>query len=215
MAAHPDDEVLGLGGTIRRHVDAGDAVTAVIASDGATSRYESEAIDTLQTHCRAAADVLGISEVHFLSLPDQRLDTLPKLDIVQAIEEHITSVRPAIVYAHHWGDVNTDHRAVSEAVVTSCRPVGDFFPRKLHLFETPSSTEWGAPDPTSQFTPTRFVDITDTIDRKLEAMACYETELRPAPHPRSLDALRSRAAYWGQTVGCAYAEPFVVVREVD
>jgi LmbE family N-acetylglucosaminyl deacetylase len=142
------------------------------------------------------------------------LDTLPKLELVQAIERHIGDVRPALVYAHHWGDVNADHRAVSAAVLVACRPVGDWFPQKVHCFETPSSTEWGPPDPASQFVPTRFVDISETIDRKLEAMACYETELRPAPHPRSLEALRSRAAYWGQIVGRRYAEPFVVVREV-
>lgn len=215
IAAHPDDELLGLGGTVARHVTAGDEVTVLIVADGAMSRYEPEAVASLQSQCLAAADVLGISKVDFLGLPDQRLDTVPKLEIVQAIESHLDVMRPDVVYAHHWGDVNADHQAVSDAVLTACRPVGEWFPSKLHFFETPSASEWGRPDPASKFAPTRFVDIGATIDRKLEAMACYTSEVRPHPHPRSLESLRARAAYWGQFAGCSYAEPFVVVREVE
>ena len=215
LAAHPDDELLGLGGTVARHVDAGDQVTAVIASEGATSRYASETAAVLAASCRAAAEILGIHEVRFLGFPDQRMDTIPLIEVTQKIEAIVRELRPETVYTHHWGDLNRDHRVVSEAAQVACRPVGTDYPRRVYCFETPSSSEWSAPDPASQFAPTRFVDVTATIERKLRAMACYTTEVRPAPHPRSLEALRARAALWGHTVGVGYAEAFVVLRQVD
>ncbi len=215
LAAHPDDELLGLGGTVARHADAGDEVIGVVASEGATSRYASEAAPALEASCRAAAEILGIREVRFLGFADQRMDTVPLIEVTQRIEAVVREVRPDTVYTHHWGDLNRDHRVVCEAAQVACRPVGGDYPRRVYCFETPSSSEWSAPDPASQFVPTRFVDVTATIDRKLRAMACYASEARPAPHPRSLDALRARAALWGHTVGVAYAEAFVLLRQVD
>jgi LmbE family N-acetylglucosaminyl deacetylase len=215
FAAHPDDELLGLGGTVARHADAGDEVIAVIASEGGTSRYTSEATAALETASRAAAEILGIREVRFLGFADQRMDTVPLIEVTKKVEAVLGELRPQVVYTHHWGDLNRDHRVVSEAVQVACRPVGGDYPTRLYCFETPSSSEWSAPDPASQFVPTRFVDVTATIERKLRAMACYTSEVRPAPHPRSLEALRARAALWGHTVGRTYAEAFVVLREVD
>jgi LmbE family N-acetylglucosaminyl deacetylase len=214
IAAHPDDELLGLGGTLARHVADGDEVTAVIVSEGASARYATGAEDLLRSSGRAAAAVLGLRDLRFLGLPDQRLDAGPIIDVIQPIERVVDDVRPDVVYTHHWGDINRDHRIVNEAVLVACRPVGADYPRSLLFFETPSSTEWSSTDPSCQFTPNVFVDIGATIEKKLEAMACYTSELRPAPHPRSLEALRSRAEYWGQIVGRAYAEAFVLAREV-
>jgi LmbE family N-acetylglucosaminyl deacetylase len=214
LAAHPDDELLGVAGTIARHVHLGDEVVCVVCSEGATTRYEESAVNELQSCGRRAADVLGVRDIRFLGMRDQHLDAQPILTVIQAIEAVVREFAPDIVYTHHWGDVNRDHKVVNEAVMVACRPVGDEFPRSVYLFETPSSTEWSWPDPASAFVPQHFVDVTTTIEKKLEAMACYHTELRPAPHPRSLEALRSRAAYWGQLVGCSYAEPFVVARQV-
>jgi len=214
VAAHPDDELLGVGATIARHVDAGDTVTAVVVSEGATTRYGAAGERTLVDAGRAAAAVLGVADLRFLGLPDQHLDARPILEVIQAVEGVTRDVRPEIVYTHHWGDVNRDHRVVSEAVLVACRPVGPDAPRRLLCFETPSSTEWSAPDPASAFVPNWFVDATATIEKKLAAMACYPTELRPPPHPRSLESLRSRAQYWGQIAGRSYAEAFVLVREI-
>lgn len=214
IAAHPDDELLGLGGTVARHASDGDVVVAAVVSDGATSRYEGGADAALEDAGRRAADVLGLREIRFLGLPDQRLDARPVLEVIKAVEAVVDEVRPEVVYTHHWGDVNRDHRVVAEAVSVACRPVGLHFPHRVLCFETPSSTEWSPPDPSAQFVPNHFVDITATLDRKLDAMRCYSTELRPPPHPRSLEALRARAAYWGQIVSCDYAEPFVLLREV-
>jgi LmbE family N-acetylglucosaminyl deacetylase len=214
IGAHPDDEILGLGGTLARHVDDGDEVFAAIASEGASSRYADGAISQLQASCLASAKIIGMKDVRFLGLPDQRLDTLPRLEIVQRVEALLHELRPTTVYVHHWGDVNLDHRALSDACLTACRPVGPSYPRQVYCFETPSSTEWGRPSPDHVFSPTRFVSIEGTIQRKLDAMAEYATELRPAPHPRSLASLQTRAAYWGQIIGRTHAEPFMVVREV-
>jgi LmbE family N-acetylglucosaminyl deacetylase len=214
IAAHPDDELLGLGGTIARHAAAGDEVTAVVVSEGASARYASGAEDQLRSSGRAAAAVLGVRDLRFLGLPDQRLDAGPIIDVIQPIERVVEEIGPQVVYTHHWGDINRDHRVVNEAVLVACRPVGVRYPRSVLVFETPSSTEWSSTDPSAQFTPNVFVDIGATIEKKLEAMACYASELRPAPHPRSLEALRSRAQYWGQIVGCDCAEAFVLVREV-
>ena len=214
IAAHPDDELLGLGATVARHADAGDEVTSLVVSDGATSRYEEGADRTLQDAGRAAARILGVRELRFLGLPDQRLDTLPILEVIQRVERVVGEIGPHIVYTHHWGDVNRDHRVVSEAVMVACRPIGPDHPKRLLCFETPSSSEWSSTDTSLTFIPNYFVDVTATIDRKLEAMACYATEIRPAPHPRSLEALRSRAQYWGQIVTRPFAEAFVLVREV-
>src|SRR5262249_1524847 len=211
---HPDDELLGLGGTVARHVADGDEVTAVIVSEGATSRYADGAAAALGASARAAAAVLGTRPPRLLGLGDQRLDALPLIDLIRPIEARAGELRPDVVYTHHWGDLNRDHRVVSEAALVACRPVGPAYPRRLYAFETPSSSEWSSTDPSLQLIPNHFVDITATLEHKLRAMSCYPTEARPPPPPRALESLRARAAYWGQIVGKAYAEPFVLVREV-
>ncbi len=214
VAAHPDDELLGLGATLAKHAAAGDDVWAVVVSEGASSRYEAGADHALQAAGRRAASVLGLQEIRFLGLPDQRLDTVPLIEVTQRLEREIEDLRPDVLYTHHWGDMNRDHRIVSEAVMVAVRPIGDQYPHTVLLFETPSSTEWAPPDPTSAFVPNYFVDVGTTIETKLRAMECYESELRDAPHPRSLDALRARAKYWGQIVTREYAEAFVLARRV-
>jgi len=214
LGAHPDDELLGPGGTIAGHVDSGDEVVCVIASEGATTRYGDDSVAELETSAREAAEILGVADIRFLALPDQQLDAQPILSVIQAVERIVEEVHPEVVYSHHWGDANRDHRVISEATMVACRPIGDRFPASVYLFETPSSTEWSWPDPNSAFVPNHFVDVTATLERKLEAMARYTTEVRPPPHPRSPEALRSRAAYWGQTITRPFAEAFVVGRQV-
>jgi LmbE family N-acetylglucosaminyl deacetylase len=214
IAAHPDDELLGLGATVARHVEDGDEVTVVIVSEGATSRYDQGAEGTLRDAAGAAARTLGVGDLRFLGMRDQYLDAGPILEVTRPIEKVVSEVRPEVVYTHHWGDLNRDHRVVSEAAMVACRPVGDGAPRRLYCFETPSSSEWSSTDLSLAFVPNVFVDATVTIEKKLAAMARYATEVRPAPHPRALESLRARARYWGQIVGKAYAEAFVLVREI-
>lgn len=212
VAAHPDDEVLGGGATFAKHVDAGDDVHAVVVSEGASARYVDAMRSTLRECAERSAEIIGFSSIRFLSLPDQRLDALPLVDVTQAIEVIVSELRPSVVYTHSHVDVNADHGVVARATWTACRPYAAPSVERLLAFETPSSTEWAWPMTEAAFLPGWFVDVGATLQRKLDAMACYPSELRDYPHPRSERALSERAAYWGSVSGCAAAEPFVVLR---
>jgi LmbE family N-acetylglucosaminyl deacetylase len=212
VVAHPDDEVLGVGGTLARHAQDGAEVTALVLADGATSRYAERMQDELQVAGQKSALHLGLREIRFANLPDQRLDALPLIEVTRVVDAVLDELRPDVVYTHFAGDVNLDHAVVARATWTACRPYARPGVRELLAFETPSSTEWGWPGLGDRFSPNVFVDVSDTIDTKLVAMACYDSELRPEPHPRSLDALLTRAAYWGSVVGMRAAEPFMVLR---
>lgn len=212
IAAHADDEVLGAGGAIARHVAAGDAVRVVICADCRTARPGYTAPPTLPPAALEAARALGVEEVRFLCRGGMTLEVLEQ-PLVREVEVEIELFKPALVYAHLGTDLNSDHRAVSRAVMVATRPFTPFTPGRVLHFEVPSSTGWETP---ASFSPNSFVALTEALlEKKLAAMACYAEELRPAPHPRSLEALRTRAAYWGQLCGATYAEPFQLMREVQ
>jgi LmbE family N-acetylglucosaminyl deacetylase len=214
VAAHPDDEVLGPGGTVTRHVAEGDEVTILILADHGSVRYDEERMREVRRAARAASSRMGVSEVRFGELEDQKLDVLPILEVTQRVEAMLQEVQPEIVYTHHRGDINRDHTVVHEATLTAARPYSAPFVRRVLCYETPSATEWAGPYPESAFVPNLFVDISDHLEAKLQAMAEYPSELREAPHPRSLEALRSHAAHWGSVIGVTAAEPFMLVREI-
>ena len=215
VGAHPDDEILGPGGTLARHVRDGDEVHAVIVADGATSRYCDDMVSVLAGSAARAAKVLGIASHRLQGLPHQRLDALPLLEVTQAIEAVIDEIRPQFVYTHFPGDVNVDHGLVARATWVASRPYAAPYIRRFAVFETLSSTEWAWPTEGTGFSPNLFVDISATLEKKLAAMSCYETELRPYPHPRSSQALRQRAAGWGSQVGRPAIEAFQLLREVS
>lgn len=214
VAAHPDDEVLGAGGTLAAHVRAGDDVHAMIMSEGSSSRYDDETAMILRKAAERAAEHVGFASLAFEELPDQRLDAVPLLEVTRRIEAVVDRVRPRAVYTHFPGDVNADHGIVARAAWTACRPYGLPELRRFAVFETPSSTEWAWPYGDATLAPNLFVDVTATLATKLAAFECYATELRDYPHPRSLRALTERAAYWGSQVGRRSVEPFRVLREV-
>ncbi len=212
IAAHPDDELLGVGGTIAKHVDAGDCVKLAIICEGISMRYAPERLAVVREQSQEAAAILGVSEVIIRDLPDQRLDTLPLGAVISEVENLVRSVRPDIVYTHFSGDINRDHRVLAEAVMVATRPYSAPWVREVLMYETPSSTEWGMPQLTPVFQPSIFVDITQTLERKLQAFACYTAEVCAEPHPRSMAGLRARAHYWGSLVNRRAAEPFACVR---
>jgi LmbE family N-acetylglucosaminyl deacetylase len=214
IAAHPDDEVLGPGASIARHVAAGDRCTIAIVADSGSARYDEQTIEKVRSCARRAAGRLGVEDVRFGGLPDQALETLPVITITQWIEAVSRDVKPAAVYTHHRGDINRDHQLVCEATLTAFRPYAAPWTKRLLSFETPSATEWAGPHAEQAFLPNVFRDVTGHLEAKLAALAEYETELRPAPHPRSVEALRIRAAHWGSVIGVAAAEPFVLLREI-
>lgn len=218
VAAHPDDEVLGVGGTIARHAADGDAVHVCILSDGVTSRYDDEdaAADEItrrRDRARTACETLGAS-VSFHSFPDNCFDTVPLLDVVQTIEGEIAERNPSVVYTHHPGDLNVDHERTARATVTATRPLADSDVERVLAFETLSATEWAVPTVDNAFQPTSFVDIDEHLETKLDALSAYEDELREPPHPRTVETVRRNAEVWGAKAGLGAAEPFEVLREV-
>lgn len=213
VSAHPDDEVLGPGGSILAHARAGDEVSILLACCGTNLRYGRDEADRLRATSEKVAALLGAREVIFGDLPDQGLDSIPLTDVARTIEQTIASVEPEMIYTHFWGDINRDHRILCEAVMVAARPYAAPGVTSIHCFETPSSTEWGPPAGLAQFHPQRFKDVSQVLQAKLDAFSLYETEVRPFPHPRSREALEARARTWGSIVGVEAAEAFVVARE--
>ncbi len=211
FSAHADDEVLGAAGAIAHHAVQGDDVRVIICADCRAARPGHAAAPALLPAAEKAAEVLGALEVVFLGYRGMTLGQ-DVLGLTRAIEAELRTSTPHIVYTHHAHDLNSDHRAVSRAVMVATRPFGAHRPARVLHFEVPSSTGWETP---ATFAPSVFLSLSEALlDKKLAAMACYAEEMRPAPHPRSLEALRVRAAYWGQQCGCAYAEPYMLMREV-
>jgi LmbE family N-acetylglucosaminyl deacetylase len=207
IAAHPDDEILGCGGTVALHAKAGDTVTAVIVCEGESLRYGPKGVGQAE-HTRRAAAALGVADVRTLGFADQRLDTLALTDIIAPLERIVRDVQPQIVYCQYGGDANLDHAIVFKALLVATRPIEPWI-EAVYAFDTASSTEWGYP---RTFVPDTWVDITATLEQKLTAMACYESEVRDYPHPRSLEALRHRAHAWGNQTCMDAAEVFMTVR---
>jgi LmbE family N-acetylglucosaminyl deacetylase len=214
FAAHPDDEVLGMGGTIAVHTSSGDDVRIVCVTDGSSSQYpgDEETWRRKEQEATRAAAELGVDDYVHLDFPDMRLDTVPHVDVNRAVEEHVREIAPAVVYTPH-PDVNRDHRALFDSVAVATRPVPEQPVLRVLTYAPTSSTEW-TPPPLNWFVPNWFVDITQTFERKLAAWRHYETEAREYPHPRSERALRAHAEFFGASCGCEYAEPFVLVRNL-
>ena len=206
VGAHPDDEVLGPGGTLAKHADRGDDVHVLIVTEGATTQYDDASlVETKRQEARACGETLGVSAVHFGDLPDMRLDDVPHVEVNAVVESAVDDLGPDIVYTHARNEVNRDHVAVHESTLVATRP-GSGVGRVL-AYETPSSTEWVGGS-TDRFRPTVYVDIDDTLDRKVGAFGAYETETRSYPHPRSGEALRARARTRGTEAGFEAAEGF-------
>lgn len=212
IGAHPDDESLGLGGSIKKFSDEGSEIFFLCFTDGQYGRDTSESgITERENQARKACSILGINNSKFHRYHDQKLDSVSLIDLVKNIEEVLNSFKPNIVFTHFWGDVNQDHRRVFEACLIATRPTPKNIINEVICFETPSSTEWGL----KTFSPNYFVDISETLDKKIEAIKQYKKEINDYPHPRSLEAIKNRASYWGTKVGKKFAESFVVLRRIN
>lgn len=219
VAAHPDDEVLGCGGTIARHAHEGDEVHVLIVGEGVTSRdsaggpgLQEQQLSAIRQAAIKAASVLGARPPRFLGLPDNRLDSVPLLDVIKEIETVVAEIRPELIYTHHGSDLNVDHRIVHQAVTTTCRPMPQQGVGNLLFFEIPSSTNWQAPGSFPPFNPNWHVDISGTLGKKMEALRAYGAEMRPWPHARSLEACEHQARWRGASVGLDAAEAFELGR---
>lgn len=214
IAPHPDDEVLGCGGTIVKHVRGGDEVYLCIVTKAYPPEWPEAEIKERREEVLRVNGILGIKKTYFLDLPAVKLDTIPRKELNDAISQIVNEAQPEVVYIPHRGDVNQDHRLVFESTMVAVRPLPGSGIRKVLCCETLSGTEWAAPFAGDAFVPNVYVDISDTLETKLKAMAAYQTELKEYPHPRSLEAISTQARFRGSAVGVPAAEAFMLIREI-
>lgn len=220
VAAHPDDEVLGVGGTIAKLSAAGVECHLLIVTDGSSSQYRDsdhlhEIIEAKKLETKGCADLLGFKSIHYGKLPDMKLDKTPHIAINQVIEKVIDELQPDSVFTHFWGDVNRDHQEVYRSTLVAVRPVMGQVVRELYCYRVPSSTEWTPNKVDTMFMPNYFVDIEKYAEQKYKAFACYATELRDYPHPRSVEYLRETDKAAGLRVGLLAAEELFLMRKID
>lgn len=219
FAPHPDDEVLGCGGTIARHVSEGDTVFVCIVTRGKPPVYNhsKEILENtphdLVDEIEAAHNVLGVKKTFFLQFPAVMLETVPRYELNNAISKLISDLTPDVIYMPYFGDMQKDHMITSEAVMVAVRPKGNRTVQYVYSYETLSETEWNIPHAANDFIPNTFVDIGEYLIKKKEAMECYKSQLTEFPNPRSLEAMEALAKYRGSTMGAEAAEAFMLIRE--
>lgn len=217
IAPHADDEVLGCGATIAKHVSMNDKVTVLIgtnASKGAPELFDEDVIDDIRAEAQQAHDKLGVSNTIFFDFPAPALNAFPSYKISLEISKVIEKGRFETVYLPHPGDMHEDHNAIYRAALVACRPQNDNPVKKIYCYETLSETEWSPRQGDHYFKPNHFVDVSEYFEKKLAAMECFESQLREFPHSRSIKSLEALAKYRGSTVGVERAEAFEVEREI-
>jgi N-acetylglucosamine malate deacetylase 1 len=214
ISAHPDDESLGLGGTLALHAKNGDEVFVLIFTDGESSRGKKEnQITKREEQSKRACKILGIKKVKFLRYLDQNLESISLVEIANEIEDVIKNWSPSIIYTHYWGDMNQDHRRLFEATKIATRPIPNSSIKRVLCYETPSSTEWGKN--TEAFNPNHFVNISSTLKIKLKAIKQYKNEIKKFPHPRSIEGISVRSKFWGSCTGLENAEAFIILQNIE
>lgn len=217
VVAHTDDETLGLGGTIAKHVENGDTVYGVSMTDGVGARVEQDG-EEIKKRAHAsikAGNILGLTWLEGGSFPDNSMDTVPLLAVVKVIEKAKSLVKPNLVYCHSSADLNVDHRVVSQATLTAFRPQPNDIWEEIRTFEIASATDYGHKSITNLFYPNLYIDIKATWNKKLSALREYEMEMRDAPHTRSFEGLENLAKHRGYQVGLYYAEAFEIIRKIE
>lgn len=219
IAAHPDDEVLGMGGTIAKLSNEGKEVHLLIVTDGSSSQYRDatnleEIIDSKKKETQKAAELIGIKMITYGELPDMKLDVTPHITLNKIIEQAIDRIKPDTVFTHFWGDVNKDHQAVYESTLVAVRPLDGQVVKELYCYSVPSSTEWNPCKPDTMFMPNTYVEIEEYKEKKYEAMLAYSTELREYPHPRSVEHLKQLDIAIGLQVGMKASESFICLRKL-
>ena len=214
IAPHPDDEVLGVGGTMARLAAEGSEIYVLIVTKGTPPMFDEECINQVRREALAAHKLLGVKETHFLSLPAAHLDTIPHAEINAQLSKVCAELEPDIIFVPFLGDIHTDHQLVFHSTMVAARPNQAFFPKTIYAYETLSETNWGASYLTPNFSPNIYINITNTINTKLDAMSLYASQIKHSPHERSIETLKALAVFRGGTVGCHAAEAFVLVRDI-
>lgn len=214
LAPHPDDEIIGVGGTIAKRTKAGDEVYVCIVTKGQSPMFSVEFVEQGRRECREADARLGVKETIFLDFPAVMLETVPRHEFNGKICELVQRIQPDEVYIPHRGDMQLDHQLVVDAAMVAVRPRGNSYPKRVYAYETLSETGWNIPNTVNEFIPTVYEDISDTLTAKLDAMNVFQSQLAPFPAARSIGAIEALAKYRGATVNVTAAEAFSLVREV-
>ena len=214
IAPHPDDEIIGVGGTIVKRVKASDEVYVCVVTKGQEPMFKRDFIEQGRNECREADAKLGVIETFFLDFPAVMLETVPRYKLNGKISEIVQKLRPDEVYIPHRGDMQLDHQIVVDATMVAVRPRGDYYPKRVYAYETLSETGWNIPNTVNEFIPTVYEDISDFLEAKLEAMSVFESQLAPFPAARSIRAIEALAKFRGSTVNVMAAEAFSLIREI-
>ena len=216
VAAHPDDEILGCGGTIA-NLSNDNKVISLILGEGIRARSlenGEELFKKLREDSKKAQELLGIKESYFENFPDNLFDSVPLLEIIKKVEEYIDKIKPDVIFTHHHSDLNIDHRITFQAVLTCCRPQPNYKHPDIYCFEIPSSTDWQFLTGDKVFKPNVFIDISNSMKQKNDALRLYESEMRDYPHSRSLKGVEIMAQDWGRKVGKEFVEAFELIRSI-
>ena len=214
IAPHPDDEVLGCGGTIAKHVSHGDEVYVVIVTRGIAPLFSEESVEQVRDECRKADTYLGVKETIFMDFPAAMLEEVPRYKFNEDFTKLIQELKPDIVYLPHRGDMQLDHKMTVDAAMVALRPKYEHSVKRIYAYETLSETGWDIPNVENEFIPSSYNDIDHFLDKKIEAMKIFKSQIAEYPNPRSVESIKALAIYRGTTVGVKAAEAFVVLREI-
>ena len=214
LAPHPDDEVLGCGGIMKKFSEQGVEVFVLVITKGTPKYYSIDKINNVREEALAAHKILGVSETAFLDFYAPELDTTNKSEISREISKYLSQWGVSDLFIPHRGDIHHDHRAVFEAALVAARPVGDYSVKNIYAYETLSETEWAPPFGDDAFIPTHFVNIENEMEFKLEAMKCFRSQVRPFPSTRSIETIEAISKFRGATVGFRRAESFMTIRTI-
>lgn len=214
FAPHPDDEILGCGGTMIKHIDAGDEVYVCIVTKGVLPLFSPDLVEKTRAEARACHRHIGVKKTFFLDFPAVLIDKENRYEVNGKILDVVKEVAPDEVYIPHWGDMQKDHQIVADACMVALRPKYEPKVKAIYSYETMSETAWNAPNVQNDFIPNVFVDITDTLDKKMEALGFFQSQLSPFPDARSLEAVEALAKYRGALMHFKAAEAFMLIRKI-
>lgn len=214
IAPHPDDEVIGVGGTIAKRVSEGHEVYVCVVTKAGEPLFSTEVVEQGRRECRKADTLLGVSQTIFLDFPAVMLETVPRYQLNGSILKIVQDIKPEEVYIPHRGDMQIDHKIVSDAVMVAVRPKSDSIVKRIYAYETLSETGWDIPNTVNEFIPTVYEDITNTLEKKIEALKKFESQIGQFPNARSIEAVSALARFRGAMVSVEAAESFALIREI-
>lgn len=214
IAPHPDDEILGCGGTIAKHTAAGNRVYVCVVTRGKLPLFNDDGVKIVRGECASAHEYLGVKETIFLDFPAAMLEEVPRYELNDSLCKVVQCIKPEEVYIPHRGDMQLDHKMIVDAAMVALRPKYEHVAKRIYAYETLSETGWDIPNTVNEFIPTVYNDISGYLDRKLQAMRFYRSQLAPYPNPRSIESLEALAKYRGSTVNKRAAEAFSLIREI-